>query len=115
MAKLDRRHESRIANLGRANEVRQQRASLRLLVKRDQIDPVQLIRKQHGKWEKVIERWRLSMVLALIKGIGPVTEAEIYAAGSFSPSQPLSSLSLPRRAQLAKLCEEGRRLSGHGQ
>jgi hypothetical protein len=114
VTELDRRRASKLRNLRIANDVRQKRKQLKELVREGKLDPVKLIAGEYDKWEPVIQRWRISALVVIVPGVGPVTATEIYSVGQFSPSQRLSSLNERRRKDLARLCAQGRQLHGRG-
>lgn len=110
---MERHRKQAMLALGKANAVRARQKELRQLCKKGKIDAIQLVRGEYPKWEPMIGKWRLEMLLPLVPGLGTVTMQEVFEVGRFSPTQLVLSLSDSRRRELARLCEQGRRISGH--
>lgn len=106
MPELSRRNKQRMAALRRANEVRADRAKLRESIRKGKVNAIALIRGEHPEHDDTIAPWELRHVLALVPGVGPASEVEIYSVGKFTPTMLLSALSPARREKLADLCRE---------
>lgn len=110
---MERQRAAKLAALKKANAVRARKKELRERLKRGDLDPIKLLRGGYPKWESVIAEWRVEYLVKIIPGIGVVTAQEVYEVMRLSPSTRVQALIPERREQLAKLCDQGRRITGN--
>lgn len=107
MGELTGRNKQRAAALEVSRERRKARATIRRRIKSGELDPIKLVRGDYEDLEPELERWKLRQLVALVPGIGDVTALEIWTVARMSPNALVRSLSYERRAELARLCEQG--------
>lgn len=107
MGELTGRNAQRAAALDTANARRRERAKIRRRIGSGELDPIKLVRGDYEDLEPELEPWKLRQLVALVPGIGDVTALEIWQVARMSPNARVRSLSYERRAELARLCEQG--------
>lgn len=104
---LPRREAQRNAALEIGLERRRRRKEIKEKIAEGELDPFKLVRGDYEDLEPELGPWRLKQLVAVVPGIGDVLTLEIFVTAAMSPSARVRSLSYERRAELARLCEQG--------
>jgi len=93
----------RKANLKRANASRKVIAKMRADLKARKLDPYGLIAGDGGKLEAVVQKSKISTLLMMVPGVGPVTRDELLAELGVTSDTRFTALTYERRKALADL------------
>jgi hypothetical protein len=94
---------ARKRNLQKANDRRAAIKQMREALKAGELDPFPLLAGDCGEWEAVAKRLKISVVLKMIPGIGPVTRDELLGELGVTSDVRFNALTYERRAALAAL------------
>ena len=102
------RDAQRNAGIERANAARKAKKALRMAVKANLIEDLELVKGNLPEYEPLIVKWPVERLLLLCRDIGPVRCDEILAAMKMSARKKVGALSYERRETLARLVVESR-------
>lgn len=95
--------EARKKNLEKGNQARKVVAQMRADLKARKLDPYELIAGNGGKLEAVVKKQKISAVLMMVPGVGPVTRDELLADLGVTSDTRFTALTYEKRKALADL------------
>lgn len=94
---------ARKRNLKKANDRRAAIKTMREALKAGELSPFPLLAGNCGEWESVVKRLKISVVLSMIPGVGPVTRSELLGELGVTSDVRFDALTYERREALAAL------------
>lgn len=95
--------EARKKNLEKGNQARKVVAQMRGDLKARKVDPYELIAGNNGRLEAVVKKQKISVVLTMVPGVGPITRDELLGELGVTSDTRFTALTYEKRKALAEL------------